>query len=191
VSAADVSADVEVRVATAALQAVLLRGPLDEVQLEHEFSFVAHRPQKVYAAEIRTLLNVVEAGIKALALRTRQQLWAQAVLRALDRGVAMHIDEEGYDWVNFAVLMLFRLGHVRVLLAGGALGCGVNLPCRTVVVLDSDIAGARLKQFAGRAGRRGLDLAGSALFVHGLETLRQMHNSSGKLKTSTDENLKI
>jgi len=102
-NAADVSADVDVRVAKAAFQAVLLRGPLDEVQLDHEFSFVAHRPQKVYAAEIRTLLTVVEAGIKELALRTRQQLWAQSVLRALDRGVAMHIDEEGYDWINFAV----------------------------------------------------------------------------------------
>jgi len=170
--AADVSADAEVRVARAALQAVLQRGPLDVAQLDSKFSFVTHGP---YAAEIRTLLAVVEDGINEIATRSRQRLWAQSVLGALNRGVALHIDDEGYDWINFAVLMLFRLGHVKVLLAGEALGCGVNLPCRTVVVLDSDIAGARLKQFAGRAGRRGLDLAGSSLFVHGLEALRQMH----------------
>lgn len=190
-NAADVSADAEVRAAKAALQAVLRRGPLDNVPPHSEFNFVGHRPQKVYAAEIQTLLNVVEAGINALAIRGRHRLWAQSVLGALHRGIALHIDDDEYSWINFAVLMLFRLGHVRVLLAGEALGCGVNLPCRTVVVLDSDIAGARLKQFGGRAGRRGLDLAGSVLFVQGLEALCQMHNSKGAVKTGTAENRKI
>jgi superfamily II RNA helicase len=64
----------------------------------------------------------------------------------------------------------------------------VNLPCRTSVILDSNITGARLRQMAGRAGRRGLDLGGSTVFVHDLANLQNMHaGASSAARASADK----
>jgi hypothetical protein len=113
----DVSGDSQVRMANAALRALEERGPLSPLDLEQEFNFVPHRPQRVYGPEIRMLLAKVESGIKALSVR-KNKIWSQAVTSALHRGIAMYFDEPGCDWINFAIQMLFRLGYVQIILAG-------------------------------------------------------------------------
>lgn len=170
----DVSGDAKVRAIRAALQCLEESGP-PEAFLPGTTSngFVPERPKHVYGTEIGILLARVEAGIRDLG-RCRGKLWAQAVIFALQHGIGMHFEDDACVWMNLAVQLLFRLGHVQVMLAGEALGCGVNLPCRTTVILDSKIRGAMLAQMAGRAGRRGFDLQGATVFVHDLATLRCM-----------------
>jgi len=175
-SAPDVSGDKRVRAARAALKSLVAAGPEDDLFSERAWTFVPDRPGHVFGAEIRILLAHVEAGLKELG-RRRGQLWAQSIMRALQRGVALHLEDEACEGINLAMTMLFRLGHVQVIVAGESLGCGANLPCRTSVILDPQIEGAMLTQMAGRAGRRGLDLEGATVFVHDLATLRRMRSA--------------
>ncbi|CAE8597664.1 unnamed protein product [Polarella glacialis] len=171
-----VDGEPEVRARRAAVEAMGSEPP-EEQQEESDFHFVAERPRHVYGVEIDMLLKYAEAGLKELGSKGKGMRWTQIHVAALRRGIAMHLVEEGCDGLNFAVQLLFRIGHVRVILAGEALGCGVNLPCRACVILDPEIQGAMLTQMAGRAGRRGLDLMGATVFVHDLATLRGMHTN--------------
>lgn len=68
----------------------------------------------------------------------------------------------------------YRAGDIRVLVATPTLECGVNLPCRTVVIADDSrwtgegwepLPVWRYHQMAGRAGRPGQDGAGTAVLV--------------------------
>jgi len=173
-----VEGNTHVRAAKAALAALDEVGP-PEVECETlgpDFDFTAQRPKRVYGTEIRMLLQYAETGIHQLAKRRNMQ-WEQAVVGALHQGIAMHFTDVGAEGINLVVQLLFRLGHVRVLLADEALACGMNLPCRAAVILDSRIQGSQLTQMAGRAGRRGLDLFGATVFVQDFDTLRSMHNS--------------
>lgn len=136
--------------------------------------FRGERPKHVYQSEIELLLEHIEAELHELGKR-RSMRWAGGVGAALRHGVAMHFEDGGSENLNFAVQLLFRIGYVRVLLTSEALACGVNLPCRATVILDSEIQGSRLTQMAGRAGRRGFDMAGATIFLHNLGTLRRMY----------------
>jgi len=175
----DVSGDRLVRAFRATLAELEEAGPPIGPLPAGTCSFVPDRPWHIYGTEIRMLLGRIEAGLKELG-RRRGQLWAQTLTAALRRGVALHLEDEACEWINLAMLLLFRLGHLQVLVAGEALGIGTNLPCRTTVILDAQLLiGATLTQMAGRAGRRGLDLEGATVFVHDLTTLTLMKTAGG------------
>jgi len=178
--ARDVEGDLGVRAARAALEAHEECGQpvLQEDGICSDYSFEALRPQHTYGTEIRMLLEQAEKELRNLGHRRGNMLWAQSMICALRRGVTMHFSGNKTEALNFSVQLLFRIGHVQVLLADEALSCGVNLPCRTVVMLDSKVTGALHTQMAGRAGRRGLDLFGATVYVQDLESIRRMHAES-------------
>lgn len=171
-----IDVDSSVRVAKAVLESFEEQGPPDcQDGVIADFDFTSVRARHVYRVEIAMLVAHVEAGIHEIGRRSKTKQWSQALVTALHRGVAIHFTDPGCADINFAVQLLFRLGYVRVLLADEELGCGMNLPCRAAVILDSSIRGVILTQMAGRAGRRNLDLFGATVFVHDLETLRTMN----------------
>jgi len=180
-----VEGDPHVRALCAALEALEECPPdLEGPRLANDLDFMSKRVRHVYGTEIGILVSHVEQGINSLGV-SRGKLWTQAMIAALAHGVALHFTDPGCEGMNFAVQLLFRMGHVRVLLADESLGCGINLPCRAAVILDREIRGATLTQMAGRAGRRGLDLSGATVFVHDLETLQSMH--AGKNASSQQQ----
>ena len=97
--------------------------------------------------------------------------WATAsprnrlLVQALDFGVALHHAGVGIKYRR-AAEVLFRAGKVRVLFATGTLAQGLNMPARTVA-FDGNcelINPMTYQQMAGRAGRRGFDVAGRIVF---------------------------
>ncbi|KAJ1454665.1 P-loop containing nucleoside triphosphate hydrolase protein [Pelagophyceae sp. CCMP2097] len=110
-----------------------------------------------------------EANPQAAALVSEQRR-----LALLDKGVAAH--HAGLLPQHKALIEeLFRAGLVRCCFATETLAAGVNLPARTTVITALSKRGdkgmivplttASLLQMAGRAGRRGLDDAGSVVIM--------------------------
>jgi len=139
--------------------------------LQRDFSEM----KPTYSHEVECLIAFVQRRLDEVLAASRGPVRSGVFAAALRRGIAMHLPGPGAEEINWAVQMLFRLGHVRVLLAGETLGRGMNLPCRSVVVLDSSLRGNALQQVAGRGGRRGLDLEGYTIFVQDLHTIQAMH----------------
>ncbi|KAI0703425.1 hypothetical protein BC835DRAFT_1024109 [Cytidiella melzeri] len=87
------------------------------------------------------------------------------VLRALERGIGIHHSGMNKHY-RTTVESLYRLGHLRVVVATGTLALGINAPTKTSVFCsDSPFLTALMyRQCAGRAGRRGFDLLGKVVF---------------------------
>merc|ERR1711924_194501 len=118
-------ADCQFLAAQSELDAALAKGPTQPDGCA-DADFTALRPKHIYAVEIELLLAQVEAAI--LEKRGWCRRWSQALIWGLQHGIGLHITEPGCEGINFAVQLLFRIGHVQVLLAGEELGCGMNLP---------------------------------------------------------------
>ncbi|KID83228.1 DEAD-like helicase [Metarhizium guizhouense ARSEF 977] len=88
------------------------------------------------------------------------------IIEALRRGMGVHHAGMNREYRQ-AVEMLFRKGFLRVVVATGTLGLGINMPCKTVVFFGDSVflTALNYNQAAGRAGRRGFDLLGNVVFV--------------------------
>ncbi|SPR00560.1 unnamed protein product (mitochondrion) [Plasmodiophora brassicae] len=89
----------------------------------------------------------------------------QLLMKGLELGIGVHhggMDKRYRD----AVEALFRMGHVRVCVATTTLSVGINMPCRTVMLVgDNQLNPLIFRQMIGRAGRRGYDYVGNVLFL--------------------------
>src|SRR5436190_12513805 len=104
--------------------------------------------------------------------RSLQQVYALAEL--LPRGLAFH--HAGLlPGLKVLVETLFARGHLRAVFATDTLALGVNMPARSVVVGSlSKFDGQEMRlltpneyrQLTGRAGRRGMDVRGSAIIPY-------------------------
>eukprot|EP00808_Paulinella_micropora_P023665 g16051.t1 len=129
---------------------------LEEQDVDPQFSFIGegeHMDAQEYSWWYRRMV--------------RKTKWDQThpLLRALGRGLGCHhggMDKSYRDMVE----TLFRVKHLKVVVATATLALGVNMPCKTTVfALDSrDLTPMQYRQMAGRAGRRGFDNVGHVVF---------------------------
>ena len=123
------------------------------------------------AAEIK---NVAEANTRHLGPSDLTVIGYERWLRGLQAGVAPH--HAGLvPAMKETVEQLFSRGLVRLVFATETLALGINMPARTVVLESlSKFSGeghemlqaGDYTQLTGRAGRRGIDEAGTAVILH-------------------------
>ncbi|HSM02859.1 MAG TPA: DEAD/DEAH box helicase [Acidimicrobiia bacterium] len=123
------------------------------------------------AAEIR---SVAEANTSHLRPEDLGVLGYDRWLHALEAGIASH--HAGLvPAMKETVEYLFARGRVRLVFATETLALGINMPARTVVLENlSKFTGETHEllqpgdytQLTGRAGRRGIDEAGTAVVLH-------------------------
>ena len=119
-------------------------------------------------AEAVSAAHIAERALGALRAEDARAIDASAWRHAFEIGVVAHhggllpVQRE-------AVELAFADGLIKVVFATETLAVGVNLPARTVVIDRvtrpdgqgrSTMSAAEFTQLAGRAGRRGLDVAG-------------------------------
>ena len=83
----------------------------------------------------------------------------------LIRGIGIHHSGLPLNYRQ-VVERWFRKGWLRVVICTASLALGINMPARTSVFVGdhAELNALQFRQAAGRAGRRGLDLAGNVLF---------------------------
>ena len=126
------------------------------------------------AAEIR---RIVEHRTRALAHEDLGALGFFSWARALEAGVASH--HAGLiPLFKEVVEELFTIGLLRVVYATETLALGINMPARSVVLerlvkwngsAHVPLTPGEYTQLTGRAGRRGIDIEGHAVVLHGPE----------------------
>lgn len=116
----------------------------------------------------------VEVWLEQLPKEDRNLQQVHALLNLLPRGLAFH--HAGLlPGLKVLVETLFGRGHLRAVFATDTLALGINMPARTVVVGSlSKFDGQEMRlltpneyrQLTGRAGRRGMDIHGSAVIPY-------------------------
>jgi ATP-dependent RNA helicase HelY len=130
--------------------------------------------QLTSAVERAEIASTVERRVAELAPDDLAVLGYDRWLRGLMAGVASH--HAGLVPVmKETVEELFSAGLVRLVFATETLALGINMPARTVVIESlSKFTGeghellqpGDYTQLTGRAGRRGIDVAGTAVILH-------------------------
>lgn len=123
------------------------------------------------------LLDECEMSEVDLALKRFRRQYPDAVresaVKGLLQGVAAHHAGCLPLWKSF-IEELFQQGLIKVVFATETLAAGINMPARTAVISSLSKRGEsgriqlrsnELLQMAGRAGRRGIDECGHAVFV--------------------------
>eukprot|EP01065_Artemidia_motanka_P042704 TRINITY_DN5772_c0_g4_i2.p1 TRINITY_DN5772_c0_g4~~TRINITY_DN5772_c0_g4_i2.p1 ORF type:complete len:2172 (+),score=832.60 TRINITY_DN5772_c0_g4_i2:97-6612(+) len=87
-------------------------------------------------------------------------------MKCLERGIGIHHNGMSAKYRTL-VERLFRLRHLKVIIATETLALGIHSPCRTVLFAGDDVrlSTMQFRQMAGRAGRRGLDWVGNVVFL--------------------------
>ncbi len=127
--------------------------------------------------ESRGAVNLTSAESKALdrAILARAaanpEILDHPHLDSLRRGMAVHHAGILPVWKSL-VESLFAQGLVKVVFATETLAAGINMPARTTVISALSkytgdglrpLTGSEMLQMSGRAGRRGMDLAGNVV----------------------------
>lgn len=109
----------------------------------------------------------------------------QTLVNGLDRGIGVHHGALPSAY-RTAVEVLFRGGHLKVVISTGTLSLGINMPCKTVVFAGDSHALTPLsfQQMSGRAGRRGYDDYGNIVFF-GISQYRVFSLLCAQLTTLT------
>ena len=87
------------------------------------------------------------------------------LIKAISRGIGVHHAGLPAKYRSY-VEKLFRLRHLKVVVATDGLALGIHSPCRTVVLAGDDVrlSTMQFRQMSGRAGRRGQDFVGHVVF---------------------------
>lgn len=125
--------------------------------------------------EAQEIAAVVDEAVSSLSAEDLGVLGIARWAAALEAGIAAH-HAGMLPVMKETVEKLFAAGLIKVVFATETLALGINMPARTVV-LDSlrkfngiahvDLSPGEYTQLTGRAGRRGIDVEGHAVVVHG------------------------
>merc|ERR1712130_279822 len=109
----------------------------------------------------------------------------RALISGLDRGIGVHHGALPPSY-RTTVEVLFRAGHLKVVISTGTLSLGINMPCKTVVFAGDSHALTPLsfQQMSCRAGRRGYDDYGNIVFF-GISQYRVFSLLGARLTTLT------
>ena len=105
-----------------------------------------------------------EFGARDAEIATQRKSWS--------KGVGYHHAGLGAKEKK-QVEHLFRAGRIRILFSTATLAYGINMPCKSVLLLGNSnyLNPLMFRQMAGRAGRRGLDNRGD-VYIEGLDAKR-------------------
>lgn len=109
--------------------------------------------------------KVSNKEIDDLSSRTYEKSYKQRVVQQWKRGIGLHHPNLKKRYRQISE-MLFRKKHVQIIFATESLACGINMPCKTVILshelvnYDSVI----YRHTIGRAGRRGYDTIGHVVY---------------------------
>jgi superfamily II RNA helicase len=116
----------------------------------------------------------VDVWLTNLPKEDRNLQQVHALINLLPRGLAFH--HAGLlPGLKVLVETLFARGHLRAVFATDTLALGINMPARSVIVGSlSKFDGQEMRlltpneyrQLTGRAGRRGMDIRGSAIIPY-------------------------
>lgn len=123
-------------------------------------------PRFTFLPRLRTVTDSIIQEVSSKKLRNKSSFRKDWMYFCLLRGIGLHYSELPRPYKN-TVERLFRLGLLRVVVATGTLALGINMPCRTVIVLGDSpqLDTQQFHQMSGRAGRRGFDLRGNVIFL--------------------------
>lgn len=125
------------------------------------------------AAEVKEVKRLAERHIAGIDSSDRRSLGVDGWLDALSCGIAAH-HAGMVPAMREAVEACFVAGLVKVVFATETLALGINMPARSVVIekltkFNGDgfemLTPAQFTQLTGRAGRRGMDEAGTAVVL--------------------------
>jgi ATP-dependent RNA helicase DDX60 len=91
-----------------------------------------------------------------------------ALIRSFRRGIAIYTKEVGFACYRRQAQMLAQKGRLAVVFSDEALAYGVNMPFRSGIFcgdMGNDLTPLIAQQMQGRAGRRGLDVQGSVIYL--------------------------
>jgi ATP-dependent RNA helicase HelY len=126
------------------------------------------------APERKVIRSTAEAGTAHLAPADLEVLGYESWLGNLEQGVAAH-HAGMVPAFKETVEELFAAGLIRVVFATETLALGINMPARTVVLerlskftgeSHEILQAGDYTQLTGRAGRRGIDVEGTAVVLH-------------------------
>lgn len=133
-------------------------------------------PRRAQAEKIARQIAAVLPADDPVGLTERQrQVCGRELSAALEKRVAWHHSGLGYQARAGVVEPLAKAGKLRVIVATTGLAAGINFSVRSVLVADTGFFDGQqdrrlrrdeLLQMFGRAGRRGLDSAGSLITTH-------------------------
>ena len=106
-----------------------------------------------------------KSSIQELLTLTKDHSLTPEQIECFQRGIGVH--HGGLDTKDkYLVERLFRSKAIQVVFATSTLALGINMPCKTVILAKDSIYLNPLtfRQTSGRAGRRGYDKQGNALF---------------------------
>src|SRR5579883_2819712 len=134
----------------------------------------AARHQFTTPEEEALIRQEIEIWLEHLPKEDRNLQQVHALISLLPRGLAFH--HAGLlPGLKVLVETLFARGHLRAVFATDTLALGINMPARSVVVGSlSKFDGQEMRlltpneyrQLTGRAGRRGMDVHGSAIIPY-------------------------
>lgn len=93
---------------------------------------------------------------------TRKTEPADWICNLLKRGIGIYTENIPYS-IRIRILKLFNEGKLPILFTGRELSVGVNLNVKTAITLGDQISRPLFYQMVGRAGRRGINVAGYAI----------------------------
>jgi superfamily II RNA helicase len=141
-------------------------------ELQYGIDLNIHAPHPDYSCGITQISDDSMREVR-WTMHLKTAAYDTTFMKGIQRGIGIYTSD--MPSINQHVMRgLIQNKNVGLLIADNSLAYGVNLPIRTVIVLDDgNVSSQTILQQIGRAGRRGLDTQGTVLII-------KVKNATGK-----------